>query len=105
MVVSLRDRPAALRQVDDVPDAEVASRLPHIFIGRRRLPHTQPEGRDRNERIMQDTFNLGWKLSSSYWGRCAPKLLHTYSRTSAIAKELMTSTASGQMLSGPKIVD
>jgi 2-polyprenyl-6-methoxyphenol hydroxylase-like FAD-dependent oxidoreductase len=75
---------------DDVPDAEVASRLPHIFIaGDACHTHSPKAGQGMNV-SMQDTFNLGWKLSSVLLGRCAPKLLHTYSaERQAIAKELI----------------
>jgi phenol 2-monooxygenase len=39
---------------------------------------------------MQDTFNLGWKLAAVLRGRCAPRLLHSYSaERQAVAKELI----------------
>jgi phenol 2-monooxygenase len=88
---------------DDVPDAEVASRLPHIFIaGDACHTHSPKAGQGMNV-SMQDTFNLGWKLSSVLLGRCAPKLLHTYSaERQAIAKELIDFDREwAKMLSAP----
>jgi len=88
---------------DDVPDAEVASRLPHIFIaGDACHTHSPKAGQGMNV-SMQDTFNLGWKLSSVLLGRCAPKLLHTYSaERQAIAKELIEFDREwAKMLSAP----
>src|SRR6266853_378494 len=88
---------------DDVPDAEVASRLPHIFIaGDACHTHSPKAGQGMNV-SMQDTFNLGWKLSSVLLGQCAPKLLHTYSaERQAIAKELIDFDREwAKMLSAP----
>lgn len=88
---------------DDVPDAEVATRLPHIFIaGDACHTHSPKAGQGMNV-SMQDTFNLGWKLSSVLLGRCAPKLLHTYSaERQAIAKELIDFDREwSKMLSAP----
>ncbi len=75
---------------DDVPDAEFADRLPHIFIaGDACHTHSPKAGQGMNV-SMQDTFNLGWKLASVLQGQCNPKLLHTYSaERQAIAKELI----------------
>ncbi len=75
---------------DDVPAAEVARRLPHVFIaGDACHTHSPKAGQGMNV-SMQDAFNLGWKLASVLRGRCAPKLLHTYSaERQAIAKELI----------------
>src|SRR5882672_11446928 len=103
MVVSLRDRPAALRQVRRRARCRGRqSPAPH-FHSRRRLPHTQPEGWTGNERIHAGHVNLGWKLSSVLLGRCAPKLLHTYSaERQAIAKELIDFDREwAKMLSAP----
>ena len=88
---------------DDVPDAEVASRLPHVFIaGDACHTHSPKAGQGMNV-SMQDTFNLGWKLASVLQGRCAPKILHTYSaERQAIAKELIDFDREwAQMLSAP----
>ena len=75
---------------DDVPDAEVATRLPRVFIaGDACHTHSPKAGQGMNV-SMQDTFNLGWKLASVLRKRCAPQLLHSYSaERQAIAKELI----------------
>jgi 2-polyprenyl-6-methoxyphenol hydroxylase-like FAD-dependent oxidoreductase len=75
---------------DDVPDEEIASRLPRVFIaGDACHTHSPKAGQGMNV-SMQDTLNLGWKLASVLRGRCAPKILHTYSaERHAIAKELI----------------
>jgi phenol 2-monooxygenase len=75
---------------DDVPDAEIATRLPSVFIaGDACHTHSPKAGQGMNV-SMQDGFNLGWKLASVLRGRCAPHLLHTYSaERQAIAKELI----------------
>ena len=49
---------------DDVPEAEVAKRLPHVFIaGDACHTHSPKAGQGMNV-SMQDGFNLGWKLAS-----------------------------------------
>jgi len=64
---------------DDVPDAEVATRLPRVFIaGDACHTHSPKAGQGMNV-SMQDGFNLGWKLASVLRKRCAPQLLQTYS--------------------------
>lgn len=75
---------------DDVPGTEAATRLPRVFIaGDACHTHSPKAGQGMNV-SMQDAFNLGWKLASVLRGRCAPKLLHTYSKErQAIAKELI----------------
>jgi 2-polyprenyl-6-methoxyphenol hydroxylase-like FAD-dependent oxidoreductase len=75
---------------DDVPDEEVASRVPRVFIaGDACHTHSPKAGQGMNV-SMQDAFNLGWKLAAVLRGRCAPTLLHTYSaERQAIAKELI----------------
>ncbi len=88
---------------DDVPDAEVASRLPRVFIaGDACHTHSPKAGQGMNV-SMQDAFNLGWKLASVLQGRCAPELLHTYSaERQAIAKELIDFDREwAKMLSAP----
>ena len=88
---------------DDVPDAEVDSRLPRVFIaGDACHTHSPKAGQGMNV-SMQDAFNLGWKLSSVLLGRCAPRLLHTYSaERQAIAKELIDFDREwAKMLSAP----
>jgi phenol 2-monooxygenase len=75
---------------DDVPEAEVATRLPRVFIaGDACHTHSPKAGQGMNV-SMQDAFNLGWKLVSVLRNRCPPSLLHTYSaERRAIAKELI----------------
>jgi len=75
---------------DDVPDTEVATRLPRVFIaGDACHTHSPKAGQGMNV-SMQDGFNLGWKLASVLRGRAAPGLLHTYSADrQAIAGELI----------------
>ena len=75
---------------DDVPEDEVASRLPRVFItGDACHTHSPKAGQGMNV-SMQDSFNLGWKLASVLRGRSAPELLHTYSaERQTIAKELI----------------
>jgi phenol 2-monooxygenase/3-hydroxybenzoate 4-monooxygenase len=64
---------------DDVPEAEMPTRLPRIFIaGDACHTHSPKAGQGMNF-SMQDTFNLGWKLAAVLRGRCTPQLLHTYS--------------------------
>ena len=75
---------------DDVPEEDVAQRLPRVFIaGDACHTHSPKAGQGMNV-SMQDGFNLGWKLASVLRKRCAPHLLHTYSaERQAIAKELI----------------
>ena len=75
---------------DDVPEEDVAKRLPRVFIaGDACHTHSPKAGQGMNV-SMQDGFNLGWKLASVLRRRCAPHLLHTYSaERQAIAKELI----------------
>ncbi|MBR1187866.1 FAD-binding monooxygenase [Bradyrhizobium sp. AUGA SZCCT0160] len=75
---------------DDVPEADVAKRLPRVFIaGDACHTHSPKAGQGMNV-SMQDGFNLGWKLASVLRQRCAPSLLHSYSaERQAIAKELI----------------
>ena len=75
---------------DDVPEEEVATRLPSVFIaGDACHTHSPKAGQGMNV-SMQDAFNLGWKLVSVLQKRCPPSLLHTYSaERRAIAKELI----------------
>jgi phenol 2-monooxygenase len=75
---------------DDVPEDEVASRDPRVFIaGDACHTHSPKAGQGMNV-SMQDAFNLGWKLGSVLAGRSAPGLLHTYSaERQAIARELI----------------
>jgi phenol 2-monooxygenase len=75
---------------DDVPEADVASRLPCVFIaGDACHTHSPKAGQGMNV-SMQDGFNLGWKLAAVLRGRAAPELLHTYSaERQAVAKELI----------------
>jgi phenol 2-monooxygenase len=75
---------------DDVPEAEVAVRLPRVFIaGDACHTHSPKAGQGMNV-SMQDGFNLGWKLAAVLRQRAAPRLLHSYSaERQAIAKELI----------------
>jgi phenol 2-monooxygenase len=75
---------------DDVPENDVAKRLPRVFIaGDACHTHSPKAGQGMNV-SMQDGFNLGWKLASVLRKRCAPGLLHSYSaERQAIARELI----------------
>lgn len=75
---------------DDVPIAEVGTRLPHVFIaGDACHTHSAKAGQGMNV-SMQDGFNLGWKLAAVLGGRSAPELLQTYSaERQAIAQDLI----------------
>ncbi len=75
---------------DDVPEQDVATRLPRVFIaGDACHTHSPKAGQGMNV-SMQDGFNLGWKLVSVLRKRCLPHLLHSYSaERQAIAKELI----------------
>ena len=75
---------------DDVPEAEIATRLPRIFIaGDACHTHSPKAGQGMNV-SMQDAFNLGWKLGAVLRQQCAPSLLHSYSaERQAVAKELI----------------
>ena len=75
---------------DDVPEDQLDTRLPHVFIaGDACHTHSPKAGQGMNV-SMQDAFNLGWKLAAVLQGRSAPSLLHTYSaERQAIAKELI----------------
>ena len=74
---------------DDVPEAD-PERLPRVFIaGDACHTHSPKAGQGMNV-SMQDGFNLGWKLASVLRGRCAPRLLQSYSaERQAVAKELI----------------
>jgi len=88
---------------DDVPDAEVASRTPRVFIaGDACHTHSPKAGQGMNV-SMQDGFNLGWKLAAVLRSRCAPGLLHTYSaERQVVAKELIDFDREwAKMLSSP----
>ncbi|MBR0828136.1 FAD-binding monooxygenase [Bradyrhizobium manausense] len=75
---------------DDVPESEIATRLPHVFIaGDACHTHSPKAGQGMNV-SMQDAFNLGWKLAAVLRKRSPPSLLHSYSaERRAIAKELI----------------
>jgi phenol 2-monooxygenase len=75
---------------DDVPEHEIETRLPRVFIaGDACHTHSPKAGQGMNV-SMQDAFNLGWKLASVLRARSAPKLLHSYSaERQAVAKELI----------------
>ncbi|WP_027542532.1 FAD-binding monooxygenase [Bradyrhizobium sp. WSM2254] len=75
---------------DDVPETEIATRLPRIFIaGDACHTHSPKAGQGMNV-SMQDAFNLGWKLAAVLRKQSAPSLLHSYSaERQAVAKELI----------------
>ena len=75
---------------DDVPENEVATRLPSVFIaGDACHTHSPKAGQGMNV-SMQDAFNLGWKLAAVLAKRSPPSLLHTYTQQRrTIAKELI----------------
>ncbi|GAA3880311.1 FAD-binding monooxygenase [Leifsonia kafniensis] len=75
---------------DDVPVAELDTRLPHVFIaGDACHTHSAKAGQGMNV-SMQDGFNLGWKLAAVLEGRSAPELLRSYStERRAIAQDLI----------------
>ena len=90
MVVGLRDRPAALRQVRRRPGRAGAARLPRVFIaGDACHTHSPKAGQGMNV-SMQDGFNLGWKLAVGPARAGSPEILHTYSaERQAVAQELI----------------
>ena len=75
---------------DDVPEADVAQRLPCVFIaGDACHTHSPKAGQGMNV-SMQDGFNLGWKLAAVLRKRCTPHLLHSYSaERQSVARELI----------------
>jgi phenol 2-monooxygenase len=75
---------------DDVKVADVAHRMPKIFIvGDACHTHSPKAGQGMNV-SMQDAFNLGWKLASVIRGQASPEILHTYSNErQTIAAELI----------------
>lgn len=75
---------------DDVPEDQLDSRLPRVFIaGDACHTHSPKAGQGMNVSI-QDAFNLGWKLASVLRGTAAPHLLHSYSsERQTIAQELI----------------
>jgi phenol 2-monooxygenase len=75
---------------DDVPQEDMATRLPHVFIcGDACHTHSPKAGQGMNV-SMGDAFNLGWKLVSVLEGRCAPDILHSYSaERQAVAQDLI----------------
>lgn len=88
---------------DDVPEGEIGTRLPHVFIaGDACHTHSPKAGQGMNV-SMQDALNLGWKLAAVLQGRCPPELLHSYSaERQAIARELIDFDREwARMLSAP----
>jgi phenol 2-monooxygenase len=75
---------------DDVPEGEISTRFPHVFIaGDACHTHSPKAGQGMNV-SMQDSFNLGWKLAAVLRGQSGPELLHGYSaERQTIAKELI----------------
>ncbi len=75
---------------DDVPEDQLAERLPHVFIaGDACHTHSAKAGQGMNV-SMGDTFNLGWKLISVLNGLAVPDLLHSYSaERQAVAQDLI----------------
>ncbi|MFN3548449.1 MAG: FAD-binding monooxygenase [Mesorhizobium sp.] len=75
---------------DDVPESEIATRTPRVFItGDACHTHSPKAGQGMNV-SMGDSFNLGWKLVSVLLGRSDPAILHSYSaERQAVAKDLI----------------
>jgi phenol 2-monooxygenase len=75
---------------DDVPAAQMANRLPRVFIaGDACHTHSAKAGQGMNV-SMADAWNLGWKLGAVLRGTARPELLHTYSaERQAVANELI----------------
>jgi phenol 2-monooxygenase (NADPH) len=75
---------------DDVPEEEMATRLPRVFIaGDACHTHSAKAGQGMNV-SMADAWNLGWKLGAVLRGTARPELLHTYSaERQKIAKQLI----------------
>jgi len=75
---------------DDVPVAQMATRLPRVFIaGDACHTHSAKAGQGMNV-SMNDTWNLGWKLGAVLRRTAKPELLHTYSEErQKIAKQLI----------------
>jgi phenol 2-monooxygenase (NADPH) len=75
---------------DDVPAAEMATRLPRVFIaGDACHTHSAKAGQGMNV-SMNDAWNLGWKLGAVLRGTAKPELLHTYSgERQKIARQLI----------------
>jgi phenol 2-monooxygenase len=75
---------------DDVPVAEMPTRLPRVFIaGDACHTHSAKAGQGMNV-SMADAWNLGWKLGAVLGGTARPELLHTYSEErQAVAQELI----------------
>ncbi len=75
---------------DDVPEQDIATRLPCVFIaGDACHTHSPKAGQGMNV-SMQDGFNLGWKLAHVLQGWSQPELLHSYSaERQAVAKILI----------------
>lgn len=75
---------------DDVPEDQVNTRLPRVFIaGDACHTHSPKAGQGMNV-SMVDTWNLGWKLGAVLRGSAKPELLHTYSaERQEVAQELI----------------
>ena len=75
---------------DDVPDGDVGTRSPHVFIvGDACHTHSPKAGQGMNV-SMRDSFNLGWKLASVLLGRSSTRILGTYSdERQTVARELI----------------
>lgn len=75
---------------DDVPETEIETRLPRVFIAADACHTHSPKAGQGMNVSMQDTFNLGWKLAAVLRKQSAPSLLHSYSaERQAVAKELI----------------
>ena len=75
---------------DDVPDGQVDSRLPRVFIaGDACHTHSAKAGQGMNV-SMADAWNPGWKLAAVLRGTARPELLRTYSQErQRVAQELI----------------
>ena len=81
LVVGLRDRPAAVRQVRRRPGGGDGTRLPRVFIaGDACHTHSAKAGQGMNV-SMADAWNLGWKLAAVLRGtRAAGAAAHLLGR-------------------------
>lgn len=78
------------QRLSDKFDDAVDGEHPRIFIGGDACHTHSPKAGQGMNVSMQDSFNLGWKLSAVLSGQAKPELLATYSaERQAVAKELI----------------
>jgi Phenol hydroxylase, C-terminal dimerisation domain/FAD binding domain len=87
---------------DDVPEGEVGTRLPHVFIaGDACHTHSPKAGQGMNV-SMQDSFNLGWKLAAALRGQATRNSCILTRRSVRRSKELIDFDREwAKMLSAP----